>query len=371
MFDLQKIVLEIVVKNPNYAVYKYQKIKLFISNQVPTPSADFANNRLSGDWLIIDIEYLYENRRYVQKLKLIKRELELSNTELNDEPDVEVTPPVGANTTNPTTATASISSIEPPVNPTDSVAPIGESPDNFILTKQIWRSIYNGKINPKVIEKMYDPMIVLLKSYKMDTPVRIVTFLSQINIESKFLADVEEVTSGTQYNNRADLGNGAEDGPKYIGRGLIKILGKNKYSSVGQLLNKDFVNNPNLMAADNKTHISASDTYEQLNNCIEVSLIYWQKISTWGNLNDYTDKMDINNAIDTISGGETPPNSNAENNDQAYPEGTTKDDNFGKTYYSSNKNLEIFTLICFGVNGGYDGYRDKINNWNQIRKYFI
>jgi hypothetical protein len=370
-YDLEKIVLEINMGTPNYSIHKFQKIKVFVSNQTTTPSQDLVNNRLTGDWLIIDIGFVYTDKTFVQKIKLIRRELALSDEELLNEPPVAVTPPTGTNTTNPEVQNLQSNQVEPPANPTASVASVATSTTDFILTKQIWRLIYNGKINPKVIELMYNPMIALLKQYQIDTPVRIISFLSQVNIESNFLQNVEEVTSGTQYNNRADLGNNETDGPKYIGRGLIKILGKNKYTTLSQLLNRDFVNTPTLMAADNKTHISGSDTEEQLKNCIEVSIIYYLKLSTWGNLNDYADKMDITKPIDVISGGEIPPNSNAENNEQAVPEGTTKENNFGKTFYSSNKNLEIFTLICFGVNGGYDGYRDKINNWNEMRKYFI
>jgi len=363
LFDMQKIVLEITMRNPNYAVYRYQKIKVFVSNQTSTPSSDLINNRLTGDWLIVDISFEYSERRYVQKIKLIKRELELSPDELENEPPINH--PDLPNTVTNTDQVMLVERSNPPIPGTSSVTSVATAPpDNFILSKQIWRLIYNGKINPKVIELMYESMVALLKRYQMDTPVRIVTFLSQVNIESNFLQEVEEITSGIQYNNRADLGNVDGDGPKYIGRGLIKILGKNKYTTAGQLMNKDFVNNPNLVAADNKTHILGSDTVEQLNNCIEVSLIYYLKLSTWGNLNDYADKMDINQS--TTYGLYTVPNKDSSAAELGY--GYKLDDNFSKTI--NNNNLSNFTPICLAING-YNGYKDKINNWNEMRKYFI
>ncbi len=88
IFDLEKIGLEIIMKDPNFNIYKYQKIKIFISNQTNTPSADLRNQRLSGDWLIIDIKYVLSNNEFTQTIKLVKRELELSDDELSQEPPV-------------------------------------------------------------------------------------------------------------------------------------------------------------------------------------------------------------------------------------------------------------------------------------------
>jgi hypothetical protein len=36
----------------------------------------------------------------------------------------------------------------------------------------------------------------------------------------------------------------------------------------------------------------------------------------------------------------------------------------------SDVNFKYFTLICFGINGGYNGFRHRVQNWNQIREYF-
>ena len=55
------------------------------------------------DIRLVLFENITTEEEFQEKLKLIKRELELSNTELNDEPDIETLPPVVAIATNPTT----------------------------------------------------------------------------------------------------------------------------------------------------------------------------------------------------------------------------------------------------------------------------
>jgi len=89
--DLQKIGLELTMKTPNYNIYRFQKIFVFISNQAPTPAASHMNNRLSGEWLIIDILYRFDGNQYNQIVKLVKRELELSGDELKEEGEQKAT----------------------------------------------------------------------------------------------------------------------------------------------------------------------------------------------------------------------------------------------------------------------------------------
>lgn len=85
IFDLEKIGLEVTMRTPNFSIYKFQKIKVFLSNQTATPSADLVNRRLSGDWLITDIKFVFVDKSFKQILKLVKRELELSDSELSEE----------------------------------------------------------------------------------------------------------------------------------------------------------------------------------------------------------------------------------------------------------------------------------------------
>ena len=50
--------------------------------------------------------------------------------------------------------------------------------------------------------------------------------------------------------------------------------------------------------------------------------------------------------------------------------GNKKNANFARTYSPNDVNFNNFTLICFGVNGGYNGYRERVDNWIRIREYF-
>lgn len=107
--DLKKIGIEVIMPNPNYNFYRYQKIKVLLSNQTSTPSQSIVINRLSGDWLIIDIKFVFKDSKIRQYMTLVKRELELSQDELNREPNmgktkekpVSISPNPEPQTTNP------------------------------------------------------------------------------------------------------------------------------------------------------------------------------------------------------------------------------------------------------------------------------
>lgn len=82
--EIEKIQLNIELTTPNYNIYRFQKIQVLITN-TPTPSQTGVNNRLSGEWLIINIEFEMNRGSIVQKVKLVKRDLELSPDELKAE----------------------------------------------------------------------------------------------------------------------------------------------------------------------------------------------------------------------------------------------------------------------------------------------
>jgi hypothetical protein len=84
LLDLEKIGLEITMKLPNFNLYKFQKITVLISNNSETPNQNYFNERLSGEWLITDIKYRFEEFKMKQVIILVKRELELSDQELKN-----------------------------------------------------------------------------------------------------------------------------------------------------------------------------------------------------------------------------------------------------------------------------------------------
>jgi hypothetical protein len=210
--ELSKIGLVLELTSPNYNLYKFQKVFVIISHQKATPSKSEFNGRLTGQWLIVDISFTYIGKKFRQKVELAKRDLEISPEELkkeappenknagqseptqangNENPTDQETPepeqpatvgPTASETTSTTTPTSEI----PPPPPEDPVE------DNFPLTKDMWRSIYTGKINPKVIENYYLPMVDQLKKNNITTTEEIAKVLAFINIESKFLTFVQE-----------------------------------------------------------------------------------------------------------------------------------------------------------------------------------
>ena len=86
MKDLGKIEIEVEMGSPNFNLYQFQKVNLILSNKSPMGGDDsMTNERLSGEWLLIDIEYIFDQTIFIQKFRLIKRELELSKEELEAE----------------------------------------------------------------------------------------------------------------------------------------------------------------------------------------------------------------------------------------------------------------------------------------------
>jgi hypothetical protein len=246
LVDLMKIGLEIEMSLPNYNLYRFQKILVLISEQTPTPLNPMWNNRLSGEWLIIDIVYRFDNKKYTQILRLIKKELDLSAEELAKEEQQTPRIPASENTSNNTEQTTNDLSSQTPnegdllVGATSSVT---QNDDNFPLTKDIFRKIYEGKANNKIIELYYEPMKRILKQYGIDNKNRIAAFLSQINIESDYLKIVSSNNSN-EFENRPDLGNVSPgDGEKYKPRGLFKVVGRTEYKLTGDYLGKDFRSN--------------------------------------------------------------------------------------------------------------------------------
>jgi uncharacterized protein (UPF0297 family) len=75
-------------------------------------------------------------------------------------------------------------------------------------------------------------------------------------------------------------------------RGLVKIQGEEQYREVSQIIGKDLSANPTTVSSDNQTHVSASETDEQVENSIAVSVWYF-KNKTTGNINTFENRSKI------------------------------------------------------------------------------
>jgi putative chitinase len=150
-----------------------------------------------------------------------------------------------------------------------------------------------------------------MDKYEINTPNRILAFLSQIGTESGGLKYTQELASGRDYEGRKDLGNiYAGDGVRYKGRGLIQLTGRANYEKMSKKVGKDLVNNPQLV--------------EEPDLAVEVSTIFWRdRVRNGLNLNEWADKLNLKEPI------------------------------------SSNENWDVHTNITKAINGGTNGINDR------------
>ena len=159
------------------------------------------------------------------------------------------------------------------------------------------------------------------------SPVRQLCFLAQVGHESGGLFYTEELASGDAYEGRSDLGNTqAGDGPRFKGRGLIQITGRNNYNLVGIALATNFIDNPSLLGGKNINECSP----EQLQFATLSAGWFWDTRK----LNLIADKIDIKDPVD---------------------HGT---------------NLQYYMQITKLINGGYNGLPDRLNRYKTGVPYF-
>lgn len=126
-----------------------------------------------------------------------------------------------------------------------------------------------------------------MMEFEINTPARQAAFLAQVSHESGSFYYVKEIASGRAYEGRKDLGNTEPgDGPKYKGRGLLQITGRENYGLCGEALKLDLINHPYLL--EEQPHSSRSAAW------------FW---SEYKNLNQLADKGDFLKITKRINGG--------------------------------------------------------------------
>jgi len=142
-----------------------------------------------------------------------------------------------------------------------------------------------------------------LEMFEVNTPARQAAFLAQLAHESGQFRYVRELADGKAYEGRKDLGNTQPgDGPKFKGRGLIQITGRNNYKLLGDYLGVDLISNPAVL--------------EQPDYAVKSAGWFWH---VYKNLNPLADAGD-------------------------------------------------FRLITKKINGGYNGYDDRLKFWERAKK---
>ena len=151
------------------------------------------------------------------------------------------------------------------------------------------------------IPKFAQPLNDAMREFAIDTAVRQAAFLAQIAHESGEFRYVKEIAAGEAYEGRKDLGNVcAGDGPRFRGRGLIQITGRDNYELCGRSLGLDLLHSPELL--EEPVHAARSACW------------FWHLKG----LNELADKGD-------------------------------------------------FKLITKRINGGYNGYKDRLKYWERAK----
>lgn len=138
----------------------------------------------------------------------------------------------------------------------------------------------------EIIASLLEPLNVFLPQFGIVSPNRVSMFIAQWAEETDSFRTMVEYASGEAYDNRKDLGNGPTDGPRYRGRGLPMLTGKDNYILYGKLLGVDLVDNPEKAA---EPSIS-----------VHIACLYWQQKG----LNAWADKGDVMHCTYLINGGE-------------------------------------------------------------------
>jgi hypothetical protein len=84
--ELNKISVDIEMAAANFNFYKFQKIKILFVNAAGTVTdPDITQQRISGDWMIIEITYNWSGGKLKQNLVCVRKELEKTDEEKSEQ----------------------------------------------------------------------------------------------------------------------------------------------------------------------------------------------------------------------------------------------------------------------------------------------
>ena len=160
-------------------------------------------------------------------------------------------------------------------------------------------------------EEFIEPLNAALAEFEISTLARRAAFLAQIGHESGDLRYWREMWGPTpaqkRYEGRADLGNTEPgDGFKFRGRGPLQVTGRANYQRVGEELGIDLLNHPDLLELPEEGFRSAG--------------LFWKE----HRLNEIAD----------------------------------------------SDNEPAFRVITKVINGGFNGWDDRLARWRRAREVF-
>lgn len=263
--ELSKLALDTVLANPNYNLYKFQKVKVVISAETATPSHNLVNERLTGDWFIIDIKFELVGARFYQKVLLIKRELEaLPGEEYKSENSVYGETNENGDGTNPD----NLDNTDVANFDANASSPINNNTKVSEKLKPIIAAFAHWKITNKYLKKAIlanikkesnlVPKYENLSGWGNTDNARIRKFFgkrlrkysdAQLTVLKKDTPRFAEAIYGV--NSGMGLGNDkAGDGWKYRGAGYIQLTGKANFRTWGKYAGVDLVANPGILISD-------------------------------------------------------------------------------------------------------------------------
>ena len=265
-----------LLPNLNFNLYVFQKIPIIFQTQRPTPGTpESVLRRLTGDWLITSIDFIYDDRGTYQEVTAIKRELSLlpgeesSSTSRSNKNETsgfnnnELTPNEIASSQGGDVVADPIGSIDPKTF-------VGPNWKSFSVDDALSR-IKSTSFRPnKIFESSLRNILSLIKNDLSITDIREASYLlgtafaeagySLQRWEADFLykgPGIPYGSDGPPENalNYYKSSKGKKDyytlgvdskGFPYFGRGLIQLTGKANYEKYGSKIGQNLVGNGDL-----------------------------------------------------------------------------------------------------------------------------
>ena len=84
--NLTNVKVDLFLPQPNYNLYRYLKLKITFINQKQTETdKEKYDERLSGEWIIMDIRFIFSGGKLQQKVTAVRKEFNKTQEEKDDQ----------------------------------------------------------------------------------------------------------------------------------------------------------------------------------------------------------------------------------------------------------------------------------------------